>query len=160
MNRETSRDVISRRTAVRGVATAGLGVPLLAACGGEVDDGGPQPDASAESSASEPATDTPTGKLGTTADIPVNGGKVFEDEKVVVVQPTEGEFKAYEAVCPHQKCVFTEVTDNTIKCGGCHKAEFASADGANTAGPNGSAATLPGLGEVGITVDGDSISLA
>jgi len=153
---------LTRRSAVRGVTIAGVGVPLLAACGADEEvaqstedetKATPQDESTSEGGGSVAA-------LATTADIPVNGGKVFESEKVVIVQSTEGEFKAYSAVCPHQQCVFTDVADNTIKCGGCHKAEFGSADGANTVGPNGGEATLPALEEVALKVDGDSISLA
>ena len=38
------------------------------------------------------------------AEIPVGGGKVFEALKVVVTQPTAGDFKAFSAVCTHQAC--------------------------------------------------------
>ena len=39
--------------------------------------------------------------LGLAADIPVGGGMVFTAAKVVVTQPTKGDFKAFSAVCTH-----------------------------------------------------------
>lgn len=158
-------DAVTRRTAVRGVAVMGLGLPVLAACAAD-DPPAPVDQPRAESSspaeepsASDPGSGEPAAALAATADIPVGGGKVFDKAKIVVVQPTEGEFKAYSAVCPHQSCIFTEVEDNSIRCGGCHQSEFSSLDGVNTVGPNGGEANLRPLGEVAITVSGDSISL-
>jgi nitrite reductase/ring-hydroxylating ferredoxin subunit len=161
-------DVVTRRTAVRGLALVGLGAPVLAACGAAEDEptAGTTPDATAGGTSDPAAPSTPTddatapgAALAATSEIPVGGGKVFDEEKIVVVQPTEGDFKAYSAVCPHQSCIFTEVNDNAIRCGGCHQSEFSSLDGVNTVGPNGGEANLRPLGEVAITVSGDSISL-
>ena len=41
--------------------------------------------------------------------MPVGGGKIFAAEKVVVTQPTEGDFKAFSAVCTHQGCVVAKI---------------------------------------------------
>jgi Rieske Fe-S protein len=71
----------------------------------------------------------------------------------VVTQPTAGEFKAFSGVCTHQGCLVSGVTD-TIDCS-CHGSKFDLADGSVTSGP----ASSP-LGEVGITVDGDQITLS
>ena len=148
-----SDDAVTRRTAVRGLALVGLGVPVLTACGAK---DAPAIDPSAESD----GPGATAGAIAATADIPLGAGKVFGKEKIVVVQPAAGEFKAYSAVCPHQSCLFTEVIDNSIRCGGCHQSEFSSVDGSNTVGPNGGEANLRSLGEVAITVTRDSISLA
>lgn len=158
-------DAVTRRTAVRGLSLVGIGVPLLAACGADEDPTGVrEPAAEPSGDGPDPSvpadgSDVPAAVLATTTDIPVGGGKVFGKEKVVVVQPAAGEFKAYSAVCPHQSCLFTEVSDNSIRCGGCHQSEFSSLDGVNTVGPNGGDANLRPLGEVPITVTADSISL-
>ncbi len=93
-------------------------------------------------------------QLASTADIPEGGGKVFADQKVVVVQPSAGEFKAYSATCTHQGCAVKSVSDGLINCP-CHNSNFSVADGSVSSGP----ATKP-LPEVRITVDGDSITLA
>ena len=153
----------ARRTVVAAAGAAGLAVALTA-CGGSDDDassapaesGGAADDAangggSGGSSGGDAAGGTP---LASTADIPEGGGKVFADQKVVVVQPSAGEFKAYSATCTHQGCAVKSVSDGLINCP-CHNSNFSVTDGSVSSGP----ATKP-LPEVRITVDGDSITLA
>ncbi|MEU1056404.1 Rieske (2Fe-2S) protein [Streptomyces sp. NPDC005876] len=119
---------------------------LTAGCGG----GGGDGDDGDQKSASPSAT---TGELARTGDIPVGGGKVFKDEKVVVTQPEKGDFKAFSAVCTHQGCTVAEVAGGTINCA-CHGSRFAIADGAVQRGP----ATEP-LPAKRIAVEGDAVRL-
>jgi nitrite reductase/ring-hydroxylating ferredoxin subunit len=93
-------------------------------------------------------------ELAKTSDIPVGGGKIFKDEKVVVTQPKEGEFKAFTNICTHQQCPVASVSGGTINCT-CHGSKFKIADGSVAHPP----ATKP-LAEKQITVDGNSIRLA
>lgn len=93
-------------------------------------------------------------ELAKTSDIPVGGGKIFKDEKVVVTQPKEGEFKAFTNICTHQQCPVANVSDGTINCT-CHGSKFSITDGSVENPP----ATQP-LAEKKITVKGDSIQLA
>ncbi len=72
--------------------------------------------------------------LGLVTDIPVGGGMVFMDQKVVVTQPVKGVFKAFSAVCTHVGCVCNKVANGTINCP-CHGSEFKIADGAVVTGP-------------------------
>ena len=167
MEYSLSSDRLTRRVALQTVTIAGVGVPLLAACSADeepaaVDDSSQEPSSDAPSQAESESAEAESGgdAVASTADIPEGGGAILGKEQIVVVQPVAGEFKAYSAVCPHQKCVFTEVADNTIKCGGCHQSEFDASDGTNTVGPNGAEPNLPALEEVAITVDGDQILLA
>lgn len=140
----------TRRTVLLGVGAGGLAT-VLTACGGS----GAESTATQESQAPEATETAPaTGALASTADIPVGGGAVFADQKVVVVQPTEGEFKAYSALCTHQGCPVDSVADGSIACP-CHGSKFSVADGSVQGGP----ATTP-LGEVAIKVEGDEITLA
>jgi len=149
---------VSRRNALGGAATIGLGLPLLAACG---DDGGGDAasDPSQSPSSSTPASETPPTKkarpangIATTSEIPVGSGIVLADDEVVITQPSEGEFKAFSAICTHQGCTVAEVTD-TINCP-CHFSTFSITDGSPTGGP----APTP-LAEMPISVDGNQISL-
>ncbi|MEO3975449.1 Rieske (2Fe-2S) protein [Streptomyces sp. CAU 1734] len=94
------------------------------------------------------------GGLARTADIPVGGGKIFADEKVVVTQPVPGDFRAFSAVCTHQHCLVTTVADGTVDCP-CHGSEFRIADGSVVRGP----AVRP-LPPERITVSGGVIRLA
>jgi nitrite reductase/ring-hydroxylating ferredoxin subunit len=91
--------------------------------------------------------------LAQLADIPVGGGKVFPEQKVVVTQPTAGVVKAFSAVCTHQGCLVTGVEDGNIVCP-CHGSAFKLADGSVAAGPAKQA--LPG---VTVTVSGGAIKL-
>jgi len=139
-----TRDGIGRRHALAGAAGLGLGLPVLAACGG--DEAG---------SATDPA---PTGggggtTIAATGDVPVGSGAVFADQKVVVVQQSEGDFKAFTAVCTHQGCLVGQVEGEEIQCP-CHGSVFSIADGSVLDGP----APAP-LEEVAISVEGDQIVL-
>ncbi|MGB9997406.1 Rieske (2Fe-2S) protein [Streptomyces pseudogriseolus] len=154
----------ARRTVVAAAGAAATTVALTA-CGGSDDDASAVP-AQSGGAADDAANGGGTGgssggdaagggtPLASTADIPEGGGKVFADQKVVVVQPSAGEFKAYSATCTHQGCAVKSVSDGLINCP-CHNSNFSVADGSVSSGP----ATKP-LPEVRITVDGDSITLA
>ncbi|WP_406728543.1 Rieske (2Fe-2S) protein [Streptomyces sp. GD-15H] len=152
----------ARRTVVAAAGAAGLAVALTA-CGGS--DGAS--DSSADSGASSGSQDNNDASgggsgggdnaagaaLAAVADIPEGGGKVFADSKVVVTQPTAGEFKAFSATCTHQGCAVKSVADGVINCP-CHNSNFSITDGSVQGGP----ATKP-LPSVEITVSGDSIRL-
>jgi Rieske Fe-S protein len=72
--------------------------------------------------------------LGLASEVPVGGGKVFTDAKVVVTQPTKGEFKAFSAICTHVGCLCNQVANGTINCP-CHGAKFKVSDGSVVTGP-------------------------
>jgi len=136
-------DGITRRHALTGAATAGVALPLLAACGGSGSD----------SVATDTAPTAAAGEdLGPTSDVPVGGGKIYADQKIVVTQPTAGEFKGFSAVCTHQGCLVANVDGGTINCT-CHGSRFSIEDGTVQGGP----APSP-LSAVPVQVDGDEIT--
>ncbi|RNL59948.1 Rieske (2Fe-2S) protein [Nocardioides marmoriginsengisoli] len=144
----------SRRNVLYGVAAAGFAVPLVAACGSGDDGSGP-----VGVPASDPPTSggtTPAGESIPTSDIPVGGGAIYPEEKLVVTQPTAGEFKAFSAVCTHQQCLVTKVEDGKIDCT-CHGSEYSITDGSVERGP----ASKP-LAEKTVTVSaaGDSLTVS
>ncbi len=139
---------LSRRRALGG-ASLGLAVPVLAACGGN-EAGGAGGDAPTSAAASPAAS----GPLTSTADIPVGGGVIFEEQGVVVTQPTEGEFEGFTNICTHTGCPLASVEDGTINCS-CHGSRFAIATGEVEQGP-----ATEALAPIEITVEGDEISLA
>ena len=125
---------------VGGLVGLGVGVPLVAACGSDEE-------------TADGAT-TPSGPIGKTSEVPVGGGKIFEADKVVVTQPTEGDFKAFSAICTHQGCVVAEIKGKDIDCN-CHGSKYSIDDGSVVSGP----AKKP-LEPLKVTVDGDDLSVA
>ena len=112
----------TRRGALAGIGLAGLAAGL-AACGGS---SGGSSDASGSSSSG--SSSGGGSELASTSDIPVGGGKIFSSEKVVVTQPTAGQFKGFSAICTHLGCTVDQVADGTIDCP-CHGSKYSVKDG-------------------------------
>jgi nitrite reductase/ring-hydroxylating ferredoxin subunit len=129
----------TRRGALTGLGVAGVAV-VVAACGGG-------------SSGSSDSSSGDSSALGSTSEIPVGGGKIFTDEKVVVTQPTAGEFKGFSAICTHMGCTVDKIADGTIDCP-CHGSKFAIADGSVVNGP-----AQRSLAGHEVTVSGDGLYL-
>ncbi|MEV7419081.1 Rieske (2Fe-2S) protein [Streptomyces sp. NPDC089919] len=155
----------THRRAVLAAGAAALATGALAGCGDSdtskdttKETGGREPGAPASSPGASPtdsASAAPAGEpLVKTADVPVGGGTVVTDQKVVVTQPKSGEFKAFSAVCTHRGCLVNKVADGTIDCP-CHGSKYAIADAKVVAGP----APRP-LPEKKITVENGEIRLA
>lgn len=154
-----------RRAVLRGAAVAGMAgicTPLLAACGGSDDAGGTPTAGGTTSAPSSAPTSAPSSTasgppssggavLGPVSDVPVGGGKIFADAKVVVTQPTAGQFKGYSAVCTHMGNPVRSIADGTIRCPS-HGSQFNITDGSVAKGP--ASAPLPA---VNVAVEGTNI---
>ena len=88
-----------------------------------------------------------------TSDIPLGGGTVFKDLRVIVTQPSPGEFRGFGIVCTHDGCELDRVSDGTINCP-CHGSRYAVADGSVVRGP-----ARTGLRKEKVAVDGDRVVL-
>jgi Rieske Fe-S protein len=136
--------LVTRRVAFQGFGALGVAF-ALAACGGGDDDGG--------GSGGGAAPEAGAG-LAAVSEVPVGGGIVIGDQNIVLVQPTEGEFKAYSAACTHQGTTVNAPTDQGIICPN-HGSIFSIEDGSVVQGP----ATEP-LPEVAVKVEGDQVVAA
>ena len=138
---------ISRRTVVLDACLAASVVTLAGCAAYDTSVDAPAPEKSSDAGTPAKAA----GALAATADVPVGGGVVVKDKKVVVTQPQKGEYKGFTAVCTHAGCIVGTVADGTINCP-CHGSKFSITDGSVVNGP----AKAP-LAEVPVTVDGGEI---
>lgn len=118
---------VDRRQVLRGTTfagVAGLGAIGVASCGGGNGGGG---------SGGVPE-DLAGQSIAKASEIPAGGGEIFKEKKVVVTQPSEGEFKAFSATCTHRGCTVGTVADNLIQCP-CHGSKYSITTGEVKAGP-------------------------
>jgi Rieske Fe-S protein len=150
-------DCASRRTMLVGAGAAGV-TALLAGC----QTYGDEPSAPPATTGGDPSTAASTGAstgtggpkaLAKKSEIPVGGGKVIDDEAIVITQPTAGVFKAFSAICTHQGCVVSGVENGKIVCH-CHGSEFKASDGTVAKGP-----ATKRLDAASVKVSGDDIIL-
>ena len=137
-------------SALTGCARYGTGNGLA----GPAAYGGPPSSAAGTASAagaSSAAGANAPGVLASTAQIPVGGGKVLTDQKIVITQPQAGSFHAFTAICTHLGCIVNTVSGGTINCP-CHGSKYSIVNGSVVNGP----APLP-LAAVSIKVQGTSI---
>ena len=143
-------DQTTRRAVLGGVAAVGAGA-LLAACGSDEPTDSTGGGADSTSGGDGGGDGAGGGALATTDEVPVGGGTVFQKEKIVVTQPTEGDFKAFSAVCQHQGCTVGSVKGDIIQCN-CHGSQYSAADGSVKKGP-----TTKPLPKKKVSVEGDKI---
>jgi nitrite reductase/ring-hydroxylating ferredoxin subunit len=152
----------SRRIVFHGLSALGIAA-VLAGCG---DEEGQQPRTSEPSPADSSPSPTKASKSGpgnqlkganeadalaTTDEIPVGGGLILTDDRIVITQPSSGDFKAFSAICTHQGQTVGTVDDNTITCT-FHGSQYDAATGDVTTGP-----ATTGLDPVKIRVKGGAI---
>ena len=147
---------LARRTVLVTGGALGAGA-ALAACGGSGDGAAADSPPSADTTGSSAAPSSgaaPAGEvLGPVDQVTVGSGVVYDGPKVVVTQPAEGDIRGFTAVCPHQGCLVSEVTNNEILCP-CHGSLFSAEDGAVITGP-----ATTGLAPVDVSVVDDQVVL-
>jgi nitrite reductase/ring-hydroxylating ferredoxin subunit len=133
-NESAHQGVASRRAVVGGFVGLGIGVPLLAACGSDSGSGGSSDGSGGSGDGTSSGGTTASGAIGKATDVPVGEAKIYTAEKVVVSQPTEGDFKAFSTICTHQQCPITKLQGDEIECT-CHGSRFKTSDGSVVNGP-------------------------
>jgi Rieske Fe-S protein len=163
-NQVSRRNLIRNAAIAGGVVAAGVG---LAACSsnntsaGTTSGSGNSATGASSATTSAAAPPASTGgapaaggtPLAATSAIPVGGGTIFADKKVVVTQPVAGTFKAFSSTCTHLGCTVAKVADGLIQCP-CHGSRYSIVDASVKAGP----APRP-LPPMNITVTGGEITL-
>jgi len=133
------RSPLDRRTLLRGAGSGVVAATWLVGCGSDDEGSG------STETQSEPTTLS-------AGDVAVGSGVILDDT-YVVTQPTEGEFKAFTAICTHNGCPVASVKDDTITCN-CHGSQYDAAPGEVTRGP-----ATEALAEVALSVDGDTLTV-
>lgn len=103
----------------------------------------------AASSAQAPPAHSGT-LVGSSSAVPVGGAATFTDpatgSPALVVQAQAGQFRAFNAVCPHQGCTVDYSRSQRLLICPCHGAEFDATNGAVQRGP--ARDPLPGISVV------------
>lgn len=143
----------TRRSLLRGVAVAGVALPLVAACASLKQQADPPPPADIPAGTTHGHGSGKSKEIVATGQVPKGGGVILPTDGVVVTQPAAGQFHGFSSTCTHMGCTLNNVTDGTINCI-CHGSRFSIVDGHVVQGP----ATVP-LPKVAISVSGKAISL-
>jgi Rieske Fe-S protein len=159
----SDRTDVTARLPRRAVLAAAAGLGATAACGRDAPATGTAPSAPPPTGpAAGPSVGAGLESVSATraprpvapaSDIPVGGGRVFPDLRVVVTQPTTGEFRGFGIVCTHDGCELNAVANGTINCP-CHGSRYAITDGSVVQGP-----ARTGLRTYSVRVDGDEVVL-
>jgi len=141
----------TRRIVFHGLGALGVAV-ALAGCGSDnTGSTKPAPDQSGGSDGGSGGGTASGKELAKTSDVPVGGGVILPDAKVVITQPSAGTFEAFSALCTHQGFLVTSVEGGAIVCNH-HGSTYDAKTGAVTQGP-----APAGLQKVGIVVKGGKI---
>jgi len=153
---------LARRVVLRAgsLLPLGLGTAVLVACGGEnssssaQDSPEEQESSSSQEDSSQESSQDSQGSGGVSfsaEDVPVGGATYDESTDTIYSQPTEGEFVAFDATCPHQGCAVSKFVDAELECP-CHGSRFDPATGEVLGGP-----ATSGLKSKKVTVEGDDL---
>jgi len=94
---------------------------------------GPKP-RTATGGTTTPARSGTAATLARLSDVPENGGIVLQDEQIVLTRGTGDTVHGFTAVCTHQGCLVSRVSNGRISCP-CHGSAFDATTGAVTSGP-------------------------
>ncbi len=92
--------------------------------------------------------------LARAADLPRGGGVVLPDHGVVLTRSTDDVVAGFSAVCTHQGCLVSSVSEGAIHCT-CHGSRFDASTGEVLAGP-----ARQALAGVPLALEGDTIVTA
>ncbi|CAN5356165.1 Rieske (2Fe-2S) protein [soil metagenome] len=150
-----SQTALRRRIVLLGGAPlpVGASVVLPGACD-ESDDAPASCDASASQEAAESAEgtgDAAPAEGFPISDVPVGESAYDKASNTVFSQPTEGDFRAFDATCPHQGCAVSDFADGRLLCP-CHGSMFDPDSGDVLGGP-----ATSGLTVKDVTVSGDDL---
>jgi Rieske Fe-S protein len=147
MSEPENTPAASRRALFAGAGVAAAAVVVAGCSSGN----GSSSSGGANAGATGSAAGGVSGTLASTSQIPVDGGMIFKDKKIVITQPASGTFKAFTAICTHLGCTVATVSGGTINCP-CHGSKYNITDGSVVHGP----APRP-LAPIAIKIDGTSI---
>ena len=125
VDQPVNQPTCSRRMFILGAATTFAGA-FLAACG-----------------------EAPSDEVAKT-EVPVGSAVILN--RFIIAQPTEGNFVAYSAVCPHQGSKITVVKGDQVRCTK-HGSDFSIVDGSVIAGPSQS-----GMAPATVVDNGDTVA--
>jgi cytochrome b6-f complex iron-sulfur subunit len=138
------------------VAALVAGGAVTTACSSSASTGASGSGDSSANNQPQAAAGTEVAKL---AQVPVGSGLLVDAPgggggKLLIVQPTAGEVKAFSATCPHQGVTVGVPQGGTITCPG-HGSKFDAATGSLKKGP-----ATTGLTAVNVKVNGAAVVLA
>jgi Rieske Fe-S protein len=119
---------MERRTVFQLLSLSAVALGGATACSSSAASGGSTSTGGAAATSAKAALRIPL------SDIPVGGGVIRANDKVVVTQATAGQYKAFSAVCQHQGCIVGSIEGKNIVCP-CHGSAYSIVDGSVVNGP-------------------------
>jgi Rieske Fe-S protein len=123
---------ITRRSAARGAVVVCVGA-LAGVIVARTSRAADQPNGTTAANAYGAGSTTGT-RLVALADVPVGSGRIITSPPVVVVRLGQNRVVGFSAICTHQGCAVSSISNGTINCP-CHGSRFAVTTGDVVAGP-------------------------
>jgi Rieske Fe-S protein len=128
---------LTRRAIPAVVVVAGAVAGFAVAKGHDESGTGPGANADGGAPAGGGAAGGGGAQLASLDQVPAGGGLILEKANIVLTKDDAGNVHGFSAVCTHQGCTVSDVTDGTINCP-CHGSKFDVSTGAPVEGPAGS----------------------